>query len=286
MNGQAVGSPGVRTTRLLEALKQRCRKISALIYQPVSRRESAPAGDETSTPAGKPARQSGGSRQLHRQRRTTRRLVRQRGKPLPDRPARRATVHSSARDHSAGTTPPETTPHRDPTAARSPPAIDGAFHYEKRPITGLRTPVMAKVRFAVTAEGGKKLPPNLRRSVVIGSLLIEKNKEGMMRLMETPEIQVQEVGTPIANLIYQDAVSLRPQIRFFRPPADRFQSKLELVAVSTGQSIEPVEENCEYVVRFEISTAGLEKLQGLLKDITSFSPETALPLKQLYPSEL
>jgi hypothetical protein len=124
---------------------------------------------------------------------------------------------------------------------------------------------MAKVRFAVTAEGGKKLPPNVRQSAVIGSLLIEKNKEGMIRLIETPEIQVQETGAPMVNLIYQDAVSLRPQIRFFRRPADRFQSKLELAAVSTGQPIEPVEQDREYVVRFEIGAAGLDKLMHLLE---------------------
>jgi hypothetical protein len=231
----------------LEALKKRCQKISALIYQPVSRRESAPAGDAPSSPADQP------------------------GKPaVPATPPATGTTGGSSGSgespagQATGGAHAENPP--DHAAADSAPPIDGAFHYEKRPITGLRTPVMAKVRFAVTAEGGKKLPPNLRRSVVIGSLLIEKDKEGMMRLMETPEIQVQEVGTPIANLIYQDAVSLRPQIRFFRPPADRFQSKLELAAVSTGQSIEPVEENCEYVVRFDISAAGMEKLQGLLKE--------------------
>ena len=147
-----------------------------------------------------------------------------------------------------------------PAATPTPPAIDGAFHYERRPIAGLSTPVMAKVRFAVTAEGGKKLPPNVRQSAVVGSLLIKKNKEGMIRLIETPEIQVQDT-----NLIYQDAVSLRPQIRFFRRAADGSQSKLELVAVSTGQSIEPLEENREYVVRFEISAGGMDELLRLLE---------------------
>jgi hypothetical protein len=124
---------------------------------------------------------------------------------------------------------------------------------------------MATVKFVVIGAGGKKLPSELRQSVIVGSLLFEKNKEGTIRLFETPQIQTQEAGTPMTNLIYQGAVSLRPQIRFFRRPADRFQTKLELVAVSTGQPIEPVEQDREYTVRFEISAGGLEKLQGLLE---------------------
>ena len=124
---------------------------------------------------------------------------------------------------------------------------------------------MARVKFAVTAEGGKKLPMDIRRSAVIGSLLFETNKEGMIRLIKTAEIQIQEMGKPIFDDIYQDAVSLRPQIQFFRRTGDPFQSKPDLVAVSTSQPIKPVEENCEYTVRFEISAAGLEKLVRLLE---------------------
>jgi hypothetical protein len=223
----------------LAALKQRCRSISALIYQPVLRGGgSSPAADTPSNPAS----QTGGA-------------------PVPASPP------ATAENPSAGpppTLPPETPPHHDLTAAGSPPAIAGAFHFEKRPITGLRAPVMAKVRFAVTVEGGKKLPPNVRQSVVIGSLVIEKNKEGMIRLIKTAEIQIQETGKPIIDDIYQDAVSVRPQIQFFRRTGDPFQSKPDLVAVSTAQSIEPVEQNWEYIVRFEISAAGLEKLRQIL----------------------
>jgi hypothetical protein len=257
----------------LMALKQRCRSISALIYQPVLRSgESVPAGDKPSNPAEKavgPAVPASPppTLKLHWNGGTTMTG----GPAVPARPP--ATAENPSAEppstpppETAGpeTAPPAAPPHHDPTAA-SLPAIDGAFHFEKRPITGLRAPVMAKVRFAVTAEGGKKLPPNVRQSAVIGSLLIEKNKEGMIRLIETPEIQVQETGAPMVNLIYQDAVSLRPQIRFFRRPADRFQSKLELAAVSTGQPIEPVEQDREYVVRFEIGAAGLDKLMHLLE---------------------
>jgi hypothetical protein len=124
---------------------------------------------------------------------------------------------------------------------------------------------MARVKFAVTAEGGKKLPTDIRRSAVIGSLLFETNREGMIRLIKTAEIQIQETGKPIIDDIYQDAVSLRPQIQFFRRTGDPFQSKSDLVALSTSQPIEPVEKDCEYTVRFEISAAGLEKLARLLE---------------------
>jgi hypothetical protein len=161
--------------------------------------------------------------------------------------------------------PSATPPNREPADAASPPAIDGAFHYEARVLTKLRAPLMARVKFVVIGAGGKKLPSELRQSVIVGSLLFEKNKEGMIRLIETPQIQVQEVGAPMTNLIYQGAVSLRPQIRFSRRPANRFQSKFELVAVSTGQPIEPVEQDREYTVRFEISAGGLEKLMQLLE---------------------
>ena len=231
----------------LAALKQRCQRISALIYQPVLRHgESAPAGDGPSAPAGQPAAKS----QLQLDPATT--------------PETQAAGANSAAVNDAGTKDDRGGPNRGHALAGQPPSIDGAFRIEKRPITGLRAPVMAKVRFVVNAEGGKKLPPVLRKSAVIGSLLIEQNKEGVIRLIETPEIEVPEMGVPMTNLIHQDTVSLRPQIRFFRRPADRFQSKLECVAVSNGAAIEPVESDSEYIVRFEISDVGLGKLLRLL----------------------
>jgi hypothetical protein len=211
----------------LAILKQRCRTISVLIWQPILR----PAGSAQAAkgPSG-PGDQTGG----------------------PARPA-------------ASETPlPEKPPGHDP-AAGGPPAIEGAFDIRTRPITKLRPPYMAKVRFQVIEAGGKPLRPDIRKSVVIGSLLIEKNKERMIRLIERPEMQVQEMGSPLTDFIYQDAVSLNPQIRFFRRAADRLETKLELLAVSTSQAIEPVKENCEYTVRFEISAAGLEKLVRLLE---------------------
>jgi hypothetical protein len=144
------------------------------------------------------------------------------------------------------------------------PAIAGDFRLERRAIAGLQVPVVAKVSFAVTAEGGKELPPSIRQLVVIGSQLTEKNQEGAMRMTETPEIQVQNGGPPITNLIHEGAVSFRPQIRYFRRAADRSQPMVELVALSTSPWVTPMEQNCEYLVRFEISAAGLEKLLGLL----------------------
>jgi hypothetical protein len=228
---QEVSNARHESDQWLAALKQRCRAVSALIYLPVLRPAGpAPAADARSSP------------------------VSQTGRPAV--PASRAVSE---------TRPPETPPNRGPSDAGSPPAVDGAFHYEARVLTTLRAPLMATVKFVVIGAGGKKLPSELRQSVIVGSLLFEKNKEGTIRLFETPQIQTQEAGTPMTNLIYQGAVSLRPQIRFFRRPADRFQTKLELVAVSTGQPIEPVEQDREYTVRFEISAGGLEKLQGLLE---------------------
>ena len=245
----------------LAVLKQRCQRISALIYQPVLRHgESAPAGDAPSAPAEQPAAKS----QPQADPATT---------PESQVPGVAAGANVAAADRSgangagvngSGAKDDRGGPNRSPAVAGRPPSIDGAFRIEKRPITGLRAPVMAKVRFVVSAEGGKKLPPALRKSAIIGSLLIEQNKEGLVRLIETPEIEVQEMGLPVTNRIYQDAVSLRPQIRFFRRPADRFQSKLECLAVSNGAAIEPVEADCEYIVRFEISDVGLGKLLRLL----------------------
>ncbi len=240
---QAVSQARRENDPSLAALKQRCLSISALIYQPVLRQGGASPASTGAT-VGLPNRDSGTAGQASRG------------------------TQPTAENPSAGpasTAPPETPPHHDPTAAGGPPAIDGAFHFEKRPITGLRAPVMAKVRFAVTVEGGKKLPPNVRQAVVIGSLVIEKNKEGMIRLIKTAEIQIQETGKPIIDDIYQDAVSVRPQIQFFRRTGDPFQSKPDLVAVSTAQPIEPVEQNWEYIVRFEISAEGQDKLMRLLK---------------------
>ena len=62
-------------------------------------------------------------------------------------------------------------------------------------------------------------------------------------------------------------MSFRTARRFASSAALRVapQTNLEPVAVSTGQPIEPVELNCEYLVRFEISDGGLDKLMHLLE---------------------